>query len=403
MIGGTSQGAMNNCLVYNNTVLNMTGTGGPWFGSGFGGNVGIGNVAQNNLLYNQRADTGPGVSRDYNVYYSCSSVPSEAHGQTASGNPFNNAPAGDYTLRANTTAGATLSSPYNADPLGKIRITWTRGAFEYGTLSTNADIDVLPTSLNFGSVLVNTTTNLDLTIRNRGGGTLGGFARVSPPFSFSSDGTVTQVSYTLGSNESKTVTVYFSPGTNSTPTNYSQTVFFTGGNGANVSMIVAVRQASSASIEAESGVISAPFTVTGGYISQTVTDPTGVANGGRAVYNFTVPTNGNYVITALVNAPDLTQNSFYVGMDRFPVDQDAWDILPPTSGFESRMVSYRGYDGTADENHWNPIIYYLTAGAHSLTVVGREPNTLLDRLEITPYGGIAPAKSLATTATAVGQ
>jgi hypothetical protein len=134
------------------------------------------------------------------------------------------------------------------------------------------------------------------------------------------------------------------------------------------------------SLEAESGVITSPFVMSGGSISQTTT--TDLAGGGRAVYSFSVTNAGQFVIQAYVNAPSLTENSFYLNIDAEPQDPvNAWDILPPTVGFENRLVSWRG-SGTADANEFVPKIFTLVPGVHTLIVRGRESDVQLDRFEI---------------------
>jgi hypothetical protein len=133
------------------------------------------------------------------------------------------------------------------------------------------------------------------------------------------------------------------------------------------------------SFEGESGVVTAPFTAAGGSISQS--SNTGVSDGGRAIYLFAVPTNGNYVVTALVNAPGEGANSFYLNIDGEPTDPAMiWDV-PVTSGFQNQVASWRG-SGTADANEFVPKIFSLSAGQHILTIVGREPNAAIDNIEI---------------------
>ena len=51
-----------------------------------------------------------------------------------------------------------------------------------------------------------------------------------------------------------------------------------------------------------------------------------------------------------------------------------WDI-DPTEGFEERAVSWRG-NGDASSDEFAPKRFHLTAGAHKLIVVGREPALL---------------------------
>ena len=108
-----------------------------------------------------------------------------------------------------------------------------------------------------------------------------------------------------------------------------------------------------------------PFTVTGNYISQSVTSTT-ISATGEALYNFVITNAGNYVIQALVNAPNDSANSFYVNIDAQPVDPTmAWDIFPFTSGFQNDIVSWRG-TGSDTNNQFNPKIFALTAGAHQI-------------------------------------
>jgi hypothetical protein len=134
----------------------------------------------------------------------------------------------------------------------------------------------------------------------------------------------------------------------------------------------------SLTIEAESGVVSAPFSITNGYVHQPLR--TSVTNGGCAIYTFAITNAGDYAIQALVKASSLTENSFYLNIDAEPQDPDMiWDIRPPTVGFQSRLVSWRG-DGTAENNQVVPTYFSLTPGVHQLIIRGREANTQLDRL-----------------------
>lgn len=128
--------------------------------------------------------------------------------------------------------------------------------------------------------------------------------------------------------------------------------------------------------EAEAGAVSAPFVLQSGYIMQN--SLTSVTGGGRASYVFSVPQPGDYIVTAVVNAPDEGANSIFVNIDAEPADPVMiWDV-PVTSGFEPRTVSWRGSNGLQ-----SPKVFSLTAGSHTLIVRGREPGTQLDRFEVT--------------------
>jgi len=131
-------------------------------------------------------------------------------------------------------------------------------------------------------------------------------------------------------------------------------------------------------LAAGSGTINAPFVVSNGVVYQTTL--TSAANGGRAAYNFTLSQGGPYIVSAMVNAPNNSANSFFVNIDAEPTDpQNLWDI-PMTSGFMSRTVSWKP-NGAAQ-------IFNLTPGSHQLIVRGREPNTQLSTITITPVHAV---------------
>jgi hypothetical protein len=105
--------------------------------------------------------------------------------------------------------------------------SWTNGVWANITSPTNAPavIQVMPPSQGYGTILIGTSKTNSFTVQNVGSGTLSGTASVGAPFSILSGG-----SYNLGSNQSQTVTMLFSP---SGAGNYSQNVTFTGGGGTN--------------------------------------------------------------------------------------------------------------------------------------------------------------------------
>jgi hypothetical protein len=138
----------------------------------------------------------------------------------------------------------------------------------------------------------------------------------------------------------------------------------------------------SVSFAATSGEISSPFITSNGAIYQTAY--TSVTGGGQATYTFTVATAGNYSISAKVNAPDDSSNSFFVNIDAQPTDPTMiWDV-PITSGFASETVSWRG-NGTTTSNQFTPKVFTLSAGTHQLIVRGREANCQLSSITIAPH------------------
>jgi Fibronectin type III domain/Immunoglobulin domain len=103
----------------------------------------------------------------------------------------------------------------------------------------------------------------------------------------------------------------------------------------------------------------------------------GSTGGGTAAYNVTVANAGYYEIEALVYAPGLNANSFLVNVDDQPQNPTMiWDIMPVTSGFEQRIVGWRG-NGSENNDQIAPKIFYLSAGPHQINFVGREPGTAM--------------------------
>jgi hypothetical protein len=149
---------------------------------------------------------------------------------------------------------------------------------------------------------------------------------------------------------------------------------------ANVTVAAAGRPAE-LTFAADSGTFSAPFVDSNGTLSQSVT--TGVTNGGQAVYTFNIVNAGNYLVSAMVIAPSLSQNSFYVNIDAEPTDPlMIWDI-PVCTNLTSRTVSWRG-NGNSDpaSSQYIPEVFTLSAGKHQLIIVGREADTTLGTISI---------------------
>jgi hypothetical protein len=115
--------------IYNNAFVNITGM---LIFTNFQIRYGD-NIAYNNLFYNCNSPSyGTIPTHDYNHYINSGGAHSESHGTSgASGDPFVNYVGLDFGLKANTEPGGDLGAPYNIDPLGRTRTTWTRGAYEY--------------------------------------------------------------------------------------------------------------------------------------------------------------------------------------------------------------------------------------------------------------------------------
>ena len=417
--------------------------------------------------------------------------------------PFSILSGGNYSLGAGQAQSVVVVfSPLAASNYNQ-SVTFSGGGGTNTTVSgsaTNApvpvpNIQVSPSNIGFGTVLVGTSATNSFTVKNIGTGTLSGTAGASAPFSVVSGG-----NYSLSAGQSQSVKVVFSP---LLASNYNQSVSFSGSGGTNATVSGSATNAtvipavSSISVDATDVDTTLPglqiypgttvqfsatatnaqvwqwsYTVNGGALvvytnstspitnisayfdtntigntyvwtlvvsnglmwaeSQTTlsveampssggtgtnggvtisaasvpvkglltTTATvsgapisyiyqplpsfGVSSGGTAVYNFTITNAGNYEIQALVNAPSENANSFYVNIDGQPQSPTMiWDIMPITSGFEQRVVSWRG-SGSENNDQIVPKLFNLSAGPHQIVFVGREPYTALSSFTLLP-------------------
>ena len=140
---------------------------------------------------------------------------------------------------------------------------------------------------------------------------------------------------------------------------------------------------------ASAATVTAPLVFTNDYF-HLESDMADVAAGGKAVFHFSITNAGDYQIESVVNAPDDNANSFFVNIDAQPTDPDmVWDI-EPTSGFEKRLVNWRG-DGDGNADQFAPKSFKLGAGDHTLILVGRESDVRLKSVTIFPAPPEKPA------------
>jgi len=137
---------------------------------------------------------------------------------------------------------------------------------------------------------------------------------------------------------------------------------------------------------AQNGSVTAPFVFgTNGmtiYFYQPI-ETDGINSNGIATYSFTITNAGNYEVEALVNAPNSGENSLYVNIDAIPVDPTMiWDVAL-TTGFEDRLISWRG-NGTDTTDQFVPWIFPLTNGVHQILFYGREADTQVAWFSILP-------------------
>jgi len=146
-------------------------------------------------------------------------------------------------------------------------------------------------------------------------------------------------------------------------------------------------------IEAETGGVTAPFVIrddaqaAGG---KYIVIPSGSGTGGVAVYNFNIQAAGDYVVWGRVKAPSGVEDSFFISMDGGP--DKLWDVLQTqwTNVWTWDQVSDRG-SGSPTSPQYNPVIFSLTAGVHTLEVKQRDENTSLDKILITSNRSFVPS------------
>lgn len=290
----------------------------------------------------------------------------------------------NYHLTAAATSligqGTNLSQFFTTDGDGKPRPSinnWDVGPYQYsaGVTVTDPAIQVSPGSLDFGAVASGVSVTNTFTVKNIGGGTLTGTAKVAAPFQI-----VSGTPYTLTANESTQVAVAYSPSGAATD---QQVITFSGGNNATDIVTGSLLQTlPGLTFSATSGTITAPFSAdTNGFVSQP--SLTSVSAGGSAVYAFTITNAGDYKVYALVNAPDDSANSFFINIDSQPTDPTMiWDI-PITTGATNEAVAWRG-NGTDTAPQFAPEVFSLSAGTHQLIIRGREGNTQFGQISIVP-------------------
>jgi uncharacterized repeat protein (TIGR03806 family) len=96
----------------------------------------------------------------------------------------------------------------------------------------------------------------------------------------------------------------------------------------------------------------------------------------RAEFTFVVPHAGQWLLRGLVRAPDGTSDSFWVEIDGSAATGSVhlWDTGPVGTTYV--------WDYLNNRNVADPVVLNLSAGAHTVTVYGRDDGTRLARLEL---------------------
>lgn len=142
------------------------------------------------------------------------------------------------------------------------------------------------------------------------------------------------------------------------------------------------------------GAIDAPFVADhSGHTIQQPTLTVDPATGGRAYYTISIPSPtpaSGYTLSMNVSCPDPGSNSIYAQFDAEPTNPANFVEFAPTSGFENRDVMWVP-ETTAH-------VFNLTAGSHFLIVRGREGETVLGDMTLTPNSGATPTPTPTPTA-----
>lgn len=148
-IGSTAGDTATGCDVYNNTFVNLTGRAAS--GAIDHNDSGSNNRCANNLWYNCNVMFDSATSSDSN---SSTGTLSGTNTSRITGDPFVNSAAGDFRLKAATTAGVALQAPFNMDPANTERGrdgVWDRGAYEFGGTVSATPTDPSGLTLTPGS------------------------------------------------------------------------------------------------------------------------------------------------------------------------------------------------------------------------------------------------------------
>ena len=104
------------------------------------------------------------------------------------------------------------------------------------------------------------------------------------------------------------------------------------------------------------------------------TNATSLADGGRAVYAFTITNAGMYAIEVLVKAENAGENAVYVSIDEEPTEGMVW-LIGRTAGSEKRYVSRAGANCEQEK-------FDLASGIHTLRLGGKSPFTYLQGVSL---------------------
>jgi len=125
---------------------------------------------------------------------------------------------------------------------------------------------------------------------------------------------------------------------------------------------------------------------------------TNPSEGGRLTARVTIPATGNYQVWLKVDAPNTASDSLFIDFDQEPTPATIFDIPLTTDIDRNRVVSWRG-DGEPGSPEFAPKLWHLSAGTHSLFIVGRESNVAIDAIVISKFEEPTPTPTPTATPT----
>ena len=311
-------------------------------------------------------------------------------------------------LSVNGATGLISGTPSDTAGLFNVTITATNASGhdnETLALTLNdpaATIGVISTNTLY-TIYTNGTQDRTFTVTNTAGaGTLNGSASVSSPFSI-----VGNATYALTTGHSTNITVRFSP---SSVNNVTNTLTFTGGGGATISLAGLGYPvfAEGAVVSLTNALVISPLTAASGYISQSV-EVQQPPSGGIALFGINFTNATTLTFTANLNAPNSGADSFWINVDADTIDPNdptdvsqVWDVIPDTTGFEDRGVGWRG-NGTFNAPQFPTNTWSVTSGIHLVYIRGREANAQWKTITsiIPPPAAVTPSAPLSPSVLSV--
>jgi hypothetical protein len=423
MITTDTGSAWSGLRVYNNTIHNSTN-------ASVDPDNGSDNFAQNNIWHGGSVSFG-NTTHNYNWFYPASGTggdQGEANGVLGSGDPFVDSAAGNFALDPSAAGslpidrGTNLGATYELDSAGTTRGadgSWDIGALELdqGGGGGNPGVlafatDVYSVGEGDGTVTITVTRTggsegaVGVTYASSNGTAVSGsdYTAVNSTLSWADDETASktfQVTITNDSdvegNQAFTLTLTSPTGSATLGDTDTATVTIVDNDSAPTVPLMG-----SLTFEADAGLIESPMTDGGDHVTQSVTttDPT---QGGRVRWRVTIPDTGDYTVTVSATAPINASDTFFLEFDAEPTTADIVDLQPIVGDGETALlVTHRGA-GTSASPQFNPQIWTLAAGEHTLYLRGREGGALIHTFEIAAVEEAdtdAPTPDPATFATA---